>query len=99
MTDQNPATRPRARIPMALIAIVIVVGLGFMGVYEIGGFIRNASGDPTCRPAVDLATKIKPLAHGEVAALTMATEPLRVPDLVFDDADGKPRKLSEFRGH
>jgi thiol-disulfide isomerase/thioredoxin len=99
MTDQNPATRPRARVPMALIAIVICIGLGFMGVYEIGGFIRNASADPTCRPAIDLATKIKPLARGEVAALTMATQPLRVPDLVFTDAGGKPRKLSEFRGH
>ncbi len=28
----------------------------------------------------------------------MATSPLRVPDLAFDDADGKPRKLSDWRG-
>jgi thiol-disulfide isomerase/thioredoxin len=39
-----------------------------------------------------------PLAHGEVAALTMATAPLRLPDLTFEDADGKPRKLSDWRG-
>ena len=28
----------------------------------------------------------------------MATSPLRLPDLAFEDADGKPRKLSEWRG-
>jgi thiol-disulfide isomerase/thioredoxin len=83
---------------MVLGADIIGAGIGFVGVYGIGGFMRNASGDPTCRPAVDLAKKIAPLAHGEVAALTMATAPLRVPDLTFHDADGKQRKLSEFRG-
>ena len=28
----------------------------------------------------------------------MATAPLRLPDLAFDDADGKPKKLSDWRG-
>ncbi len=28
----------------------------------------------------------------------MATTPLRLPDLAFEDAEGKPRKLSEWRG-
>src|SRR6185437_198892 len=42
--------------------------------------------------------KLAPLAHGEVAALTMATAPLKLPDLAFEDADGKPKKLSDWRG-
>jgi thiol-disulfide isomerase/thioredoxin len=33
-----------------------------------------------------------------VAALTMATVPLRLPDLAFWDADGRPKKLSDWRG-
>jgi thiol-disulfide isomerase/thioredoxin len=45
-----------------------------------------------------VAKKIAPLAHGEVAALTMAATPLRLPDLAFEDGSGKPRKLSDFRG-
>ena len=53
---------------------------------------------PPAARAVDLARKIAPLAHGEVAALTMATTPLRLPDLAFEDADGKPKKLSDWRG-
>ena len=28
----------------------------------------------------------------------MATAPLKLPDLAFEDGDGKPRKLSEWRG-
>src|SRR6267378_947411 len=33
-----------------------------------------------------------------VAGLTMATVPLRLPDLAFEDTDGKPKKLSDWRG-
>src|ERR1700676_311048 len=95
-----PSPRPAAtrRIPIAIAAVVVGAAIGFAGVYGIGGLRRNASGDPACRGAVDLARKIAPLAHGEVAALTMATVPLRLPDLAFRDADGKPKKLSDWRG-
>ena len=97
---ERPSSRPAAmrRIPFAIGAVLIGAVIGFAVVYGIGGLNRNASGDPVCRPAVDLARKLAPLAHGEVAALTMATAPLRLPDLAFEDADGKPRKLSEWRG-
>ena len=90
--------KPFRRIPMVIAAILIGAAIGYVGVYGIGGLTGNPPGDPACRPAVDLAKKIAPLARGEVAALTMATSPLRVPDLAFDDAGGKPRKLSEWRG-
>jgi thiol-disulfide isomerase/thioredoxin len=78
-------------------AVLIGVGLGFAGIYGFNG-LRLQGGDPACRGAVDLARKIAPLAHGEVAALTMATTPLKLPDLAFEDANGQPRKLSEWRG-
>ena len=95
-----PSSRPAAtrRIPIAIAAVLVGAAIGFAGVYGFGGLRRNASGDPACRGAVDLAHKIAPLAHGEVAALTMATVPLRLPDLAFEDADGKPKKLSDWRG-
>ena len=83
---------------MVLAAIVIGVAIGWGGVYGIGALKRNAPGDPACRPALDLAQKIAPLAQGEVAALTAAATALRLPDLAFDDAEGKPRKLSDWRG-
>ena len=97
---ERPPSRPAAtrRIPFAIGAVLIGAAIGFAGVYGIGGLKRNATGDPACRPAVDLARKLAPLAHGEVAALTMATAPLRLPDLAFEDGDGKPKKLSDWRG-
>src|SRR6266403_2053384 len=96
----RPSPRPAAtrRIPLAIGAVLIGAVIGFAGVYGIGGLKRDAAGDSACRPAVDLARKLAPLAHGEVAALTMATVPLRLPDLAFEDAGGKPKKLSDWRG-
>jgi thiol-disulfide isomerase/thioredoxin len=97
---ETPSPRPAVtrRIPFAIGAVLIGAAIGFAGVYGIGGMRRNAAGDPACRPAVALSQKLAPLAHGEVAALTMATTPLKLPDLAFEDADGKPRKLSDWRG-
>jgi thiol-disulfide isomerase/thioredoxin len=96
---ETPSPRSATRrTPLAIGAVLIGAALGFAGVYGIGGLQRNAGGDPACRPAVALSQKLAPLAHGELAALTMATTPLKLPDLAFDDADGKPRKLSDWRG-
>jgi thiol-disulfide isomerase/thioredoxin len=94
-SPRAPASR---RIPIAIGAVLIGAVIGFAGIYGIGGPKRNAPGDSACRGAVDLARKLEPLAHGEVAALTMATAPLRLPDLAFEDADGKPKKLSDWHG-
>ena len=99
MPDQ-PSPRPTAtrRIPLVIGAVLVGAAIGYFGVNSMGAWKRGASGDAACNAAVDLARKLAPLAHGEVAALTMATTPLRLPDLAFEDAEGKPRKLSDWRG-
>ena len=93
---EQPAARSAVmrRIPIAVAAVLIGGVAGYMGIYGLKG----AGGDPVCRAAVDTAKRIAPLAHGEVAALTMASKPLKLPDLAFDDADGKPKKLSDWQG-
>src|SRR6266566_4367123 len=95
MPPSRPATR---RIPIAIGAVAAVGVIGLGAFYGLGGFKPGTGGDPSCTGAVELARKIGPLAHGEVAALTMATAPLRLPDLAFQDAEGTPKKLSEWRG-
>jgi thiol-disulfide isomerase/thioredoxin len=97
---ETPSPRPATarRIPIAIAAVLVGAAIGFAGVYGLGGLKRGSGGDSACAGAVELARRIGPLAHGEVAALTMATSPLRLPDLAFWDADGRPRKLSEWRG-
>jgi thiol-disulfide isomerase/thioredoxin len=94
----SPPSAATRRIPLTVGAVVVGALIGFAGVYGFGGLKRGPAGDSACNGAVNLAQKIAPLAHGEVAALTMATAPLRLPDLAFEDADGKPKKLSDWRG-
>ena len=79
---------------MAGIAAGLVVG--FAGIYGIAALKPNA--DAACRGSTALAQKLKPLAHGEVAALNVPDAPLHIPDLVFKDAAGKERRLAEWKG-
>jgi thiol-disulfide isomerase/thioredoxin len=87
------------RIPYAIGAVLIGAVIGSAAIYKLGGAKPTVSADSSCAAAVSLSKKITPLAHGEVAALTMASTPLQLPDLTFEDAAGKQRKLSEWRGH
>jgi thiol-disulfide isomerase/thioredoxin len=97
--ESPEAPRKTSSRRIGLIAAGVVAGalIGVAGVYGIAGLTRNA-GDPACRPTFDLARKIAPFAKGEVAAVTPAAKPLLIPDLVFKDATGAPKKLSEWRG-
>lgn len=94
------STRSHAikRLAVILAGGVAGVAVGLAAIYGISSLARNATGDAACRPAVELAREIKPLARGEVAALTMASKPLQVPDLTFRDQNGEERRLSEWRG-
>jgi thiol-disulfide isomerase/thioredoxin len=77
------------------------VAAGFAAVYGIGGLKRNGSpagADLACKGAVETAKKLKPLARGEVAAFSPAETPRRLPELTFTNQEGKPAKLSDFRG-
>jgi thiol-disulfide isomerase/thioredoxin len=88
----------KKRLAMVLAGGIAGVVIGLAGVYGIATLTRNAGGDATCRPAVELASKIAPFARGEVAAVNVAKSPLRVPDLSFQDATGKQLTLEDWRG-
>ena len=67
------------------------------GVYGIG-HLRSNPADAACRQAVETASRIAPLVHGEVAALAVARTPFSVPNLAFKDAAGHARTLADWRG-
>jgi thiol-disulfide isomerase/thioredoxin len=92
------ASPVKKRLLLVLAGALAGVAVGFAGVYGIATLTGNAGGDAACRPAVNLARKLAPLAHGEVAAVNVAKTPLRLPDVAFQDAAGKPLKLADWRG-
>jgi thiol-disulfide isomerase/thioredoxin len=82
--------------PLAL--VVALVGLGTLAaVYGVVGASRNA-GEPACRAALDLARRMEPLTRGEVAAVKVADEPRKLPELAVRDASGQPKSLADWRG-
>jgi len=96
MTAHPEQTLRRRKGP--LFAVAAIVGLGALAaVYGVVGSSRNA-GDPQCRPALDLARRLDPLAHGEVAAVTLADQARKLPVLAFRDAAGQPKSLADWHG-
>jgi thiol-disulfide isomerase/thioredoxin len=98
---------PRSQVPKprlwrpVLIAALLGVGAGLAAVYGMGGLQRNgtpAQADAGCEGAVAAARRLKPLVHGEIAALTLSETPRRLPDLSFRDGEGKPVRLADFHG-
>jgi len=98
MTDRPAPTRTaKRRFAMIACGGIAGVAVGLAAVYGIGAMQRNPA-DAACRPAAELAKRLVPLARGEVAAVGIAADPRRLPDLTFIDATGKPRRLADFRG-
>jgi thiol-disulfide isomerase/thioredoxin len=89
---------PAKRLVLILAGAFAGVVIGLAGVYGVSTLTRNAGSDKACRPAVELAKKIAPFARGEVAAVNVAKSPLKVPELAFTDAAGKPTSLAAWRG-
>lgn len=98
MTKRPAPGFAKKHLAMILAGGVAGVVVGLAGVYGIGALTRNAGGDEACRPAVELAKKLGPLARGEVAAVNVAKSPLKLPELAFHDAGGKPLTLDHWRG-
>jgi thiol-disulfide isomerase/thioredoxin len=81
-----------------LMAVAAVAGLGALAaVYGVVGASRNV-GEPLCRPALDLAQRIEPLAHGEVAAVKLTDEARKLPELAFHDLGGQSKSLADWHG-
>jgi thiol-disulfide isomerase/thioredoxin len=97
---QRPFDRMRLP-PLMLLAALFGAIAGLAAVYGIGGLKRNqmlTEADPSCAPAVESAKRLAAVARGQVAALTLASIPRRMPELSFRDGEGKTVRLEDFRG-
>jgi thiol-disulfide isomerase/thioredoxin len=99
MPDPHSTGRPASRrLPLILSAVVAGAIVGYGIVHNLSAPAQQTAGEANCASTVALAHKIAPLATGEVAALTMTTKPVQMPDLAFDDGNGNPKKLSDWKG-
>src|ERR1700733_9928204 len=93
-----PKIPPSRRIVLVLGTLLVGAVAGSLAIYGVAGSVRHARAEQPCASALETAKRIAPLAIGEVAALTMATKPLQLPDLAFVDGTGQPKKLSAWKG-
>jgi thiol-disulfide isomerase/thioredoxin len=77
-------------------AAVVVLGMGAIAVYGPWGTGNSAARE--CAAAKSVAQRLAPLARGEVAAVTVASDPKPLPELGFLGPDGAVRTLSSFKG-
>jgi thiol-disulfide isomerase/thioredoxin len=99
MTSSHDAARhAKKRLAVVLLGGVAGVAVGLAGVYGIGRLAGNAPVEAACKPAVEIARKMAPLARGEVAAVAVANTPKTLPALTFKDGNGAEKTLADWRG-
>ena len=86
------------RLAVVLLGGVAGVAVGLAGVYGIGRLAGNAAVEAACKPAVETARRMAPLARGEVAAVAVAKTPKTLPALAFKDGNGAEKTLADWRG-
>jgi thiol-disulfide isomerase/thioredoxin len=95
-TQPPPATPSRWRSVRPILVAVAAVAV-FAAIYGIITSLRNPA-NAACGPALAAAQRIAPLAHGEVAAVQVASEARALPPLAFTDATGAPKTLADWHG-
>jgi len=87
-----------------LIAIAGLAGLlaGGAAIYVKESLSGNgavaSAGSAACPLAAEKAAAITPFSKGQVAAMRTVDEHRPLPDLVFDDPDGKKKTIADFAG-
>lgn len=81
----------------AAVIAVFVVAAVVTAIYVIGRENGNVV-STQCRPAQQLASTLKPLAVGEVAAFQLAEPPEPIGQLAFNDAEGAGVSIADWKG-
>jgi len=92
----------------ALVAIAIVMGavVGAAGIYWKASPSGNAPTEESlasadgaaCKADLEMLSKLKSLAKGEVAAMAVREEPITLPELGFVSEEGNAMTLADFTG-
>lgn len=108
---RGPMLRTLALVALATLAGAVAGVLALYGMNRLPGNApqgvtaaapaqerMTTAADPACAATVERVKAFAPLVKGEIAALSLASEPRRLPPLSFADASGKPMTLADFKG-
>jgi thiol-disulfide isomerase/thioredoxin len=92
--DKQPRRRRFVLVPVLAALAAVVAGA------VLYGTVQPAGKAPSDCPAdsAKLAAMLKPLATGELAALTVASDPRRPESFAFERPDGGKATLADFKG-
>ena len=88
---------PRRRFVLSAVFAALAAAAGAAVLYETAQPAGKAAGDCPADSS-KLAAKLAPLAKGELAALTIASEPRRAEQFAFEREGGGKLTLADFRG-
>ncbi|MGP0060594.1 MAG: thiol:disulfide interchange protein TlpA [Beijerinckiaceae bacterium] len=94
--DPSRPERGGRKIIIPAAAALVALALILYGIGTRRG--KEVDVAAACPATWGLVQKLKPLVHGEVAALTLAAKPAPLPPLSFSGSDGKTVTLADFRG-
>ena len=101
MTEPNPSLhrapffwRRGAFAALALVSLALLLVLYVSK--EPGG--KDVPVDPACVDTAKTAQQLRPLVHGDIAALTLAKQPKPLPEVIFSASDGAEARLADFKG-
>ncbi len=91
--------------PGGNVALRLLLAAGFISaavvafvLYAMTPRAGKDAASAACPGAATRAAAMRPLAHGEVAAFSVADAPRALPELKFAGPDGAPARLADFRG-
>lgn len=101
MTENKPGQEGTPLVRRGVVITVtalacLVLAFVLYGMKPPGG--KEGALTSACPGAAEKAARLKPLVHGEIAALSLASEPKPLPNLSFDSPDGTKVSLADFKG-
>ena len=96
MTDQQPSTGPRLRPRRVLVLAAFSAAIALAATLWLGN--ASAPKATECPPQIDRAALIDAKAVGMLAALNGTGTGRSYADIAFNDAEGKPHTIADFKG-
>ncbi len=98
MTEPNPSLHRAPLLRLGAFAALAVAGLALVLYVSKAPSGKDTPVDPACLETARTAERLRPLVHGEIAALALASRPKPLPEMSFAAPGGTKASLADFKG-